>query len=320
MALAMLVSSAGRRVELLRCFRADAAALGVELSVVAVDVDPRMSAACQEADVALAVPPCTEPSFTERMLEICRLHGIDLVVPTIDTELETLAAHADAFAEAGAHVVVSSAATVALARDKLATARWLAGHGIPVPRTASIAEIVRDAAAWTWPVILKPRRGSSSAGLVICESPAALAHHAGLEGYVGQEYVRGEEYTVNLYFDRAHRLRCAVPHLRHEVRAGEVSKGVSRRHQGLDAIARSVGQRLPGPLGPLCFQAVAGADGSLAVLEINARFGGGFPLAHRAGARFTRWLLEEQLGLPLTASDDWSEGVVMLRYDAAIFR
>jgi len=55
------------------------------------------------------------------------------------------------------------------------------------------------------------------------------------------------------------------------------------------------------------------------VFEINARFGGGFPLAHRAGARFSRWLLEDVLGLQSSAQNNWQEDLVMLRYDAAIF-
>jgi len=47
---------------------------------------------------------------------------------------------------------------------------------------------------------------------------------------------------------------------------------------------------IPGLFGAICFQAIVGADGPV-VLEINARFGGGFPVTHRAGARFTQWLL-----------------------------
>jgi carbamoyl-phosphate synthase large subunit len=57
----------------------------------------------------------------------------------------------------------------------------------------------------------------------------------------------------------------------------------------------------------------------MCVFEVNARFGGGYPLAHEAGAHFTRWLLEESTGLPLTATSVWEEGVLMLRYDAAFF-
>ena len=61
-----------------------------------------------------------------------------------------------------------------------------------------------------------------------------------------------------------------------------------------------------------------GANG-FKVFEINARFGGGYPLAHRAGAPFSRWLLEEAAGRPGSAHNDWEEGVTMLRYDAAMF-
>jgi carbamoyl-phosphate synthase large subunit len=76
---------------------------------------------------------------------------------------------------------------------------------------------------------------------------------------------------------------------------------------------------LPGPRGPLCYQAIIEADGHAKVFEINARFGGGYPHADYAGACFAQWLLEECAGLPSTASNDWLEGVAMLRFDSAIF-
>ena len=60
-------------------------------------------------------------------------------------------------------------------------------------------------------------------------------------------------------------------------------------------------------------------DGSAGIFEVNARFGGGYPLAHEAGAHFTQWLLEEVAGLPSTASARWEEGGLLLRYDAAFF-
>ena len=80
----------------------------------------------------------------------------------------------------------------------------------------------------------------------------------------------------------------------------------------------------PGAYGALNVQVFVAGDvhepASLAVIEINARYGGGFPLSLEAGADFPRWMLEELLGLPTTASpDDWRSGLVMLRYDAAVF-
>jgi carbamoyl-phosphate synthase large subunit len=63
------------------------------------------------------------------------------------------------------------------------------------------------------------------------------------------------------------------------------------------------------------------SHGSAYVHEINARFGGGYPLADHAGASFARWLLEEATegGRTVSAADDWREGVVMIRYDEAVY-
>lgn len=316
----ILFSSAGRRVELIQCFRASAAALGVELRVIAVDLDPQQSAACQVADLALPVPRCDHPEFVDAVVGICADQGVDLVVPTIDPELPPLSRHADRFRAAGAWVAVSEPAVVDIARDKLRTAQFLAGHDIPAPRSAAVAEVVAAPDAWTWPVLAKPRAGSSSIGLHLLTSPDQLARLQPDDGQMVQELLRGQEYTVNLFFDRAGRMRCAIPHRRCEVRAGEVAKGLTQRHAELERIAWLLGDTLRGARGVLCFQAITDDRGLPTVFEINARFGGGYPLAHRAGAPFAQWLLEEATGQPLNAHNDWQDGVLMLRYDAAIFR
>jgi carbamoyl-phosphate synthase large subunit len=65
---------------------------------------------------------------------------------------------------------------------------------------------------------------------------------------------------------------------------------------------------------------VGGEPGQLAVIEMNARFGGGYPLSYAAGADFPLALVQDALGLPATARlDGWQDGLVMLRYDAAVF-
>ena len=316
----ILVSSAGRRVGLIDCFRDSAEALGVDLRVLAVDLDPAMSAACQAADLALPVPRCTEPAFIERLVEICRVHAVDLVVPTIDTELENLSRHRHRFHAIRTGVSVPAPDLVRMSRDKLRTARFLAGHEIPVPRSGTIEAALAGAASWRWPLIVRPRDGSSSIGIHIVTSPDQLAGLRLPDTYFAQELVRGDEYTVNLFFDRSGELRCAIPHLRCEIRAGEVAKGITRRHARLERIAWTMGCALRGARGALCFQAVVDPTGAVAVFEINSRFGGGYPLAHRAGAVFCQWLIEEIVDLPVSAHNDWQDGVVMLRYDRAIFR
>jgi carbamoyl-phosphate synthase large subunit len=318
--LAVLFSSAGRRVELINCFRADAARLGINLKTVAVDVDPALSAACQAADVSRKVPRCDRPDFISKLLEICAAEGVKLIVPTIDTELEVLAENRAAFAKIGVEVAVSSPEIVRMARNKRETSRFLAEAGIATPRTESLRDFKAHLAEWAFPVILKPSAGSSSIGIHILRDAAQLKSlELSSVDYVAQQLCEGKEFTVNMFFDAAGRLRSVVPHERLETRGGEVSKGVTRRVPALDAAARKMAAKLRGARGALCFQAIAAPDGSTWVFEINARFGGGFPLAHRAGACFSRWLLEEVVGLPSSTSEDWKEGTLMLRYEAAVF-
>jgi carbamoyl-phosphate synthase large subunit len=99
--LKLLLTSAGRRVELLRCFRADAAALGLDFEVHAADLHPHLSAACAEADHSIEVPRCDSPHYADALLDYCCAQGIGLLVPTIDTELLPLARAAGASARPG---------------------------------------------------------------------------------------------------------------------------------------------------------------------------------------------------------------------------
>lgn len=309
----VLISSAGRRAALLGAFREAGAG-----AVHACDLNPDLSAACRLADTAHTVPRCDAPGFVEAVEAIVRDNGIRLVVPTIDTELPAYAEAAGRFAALGARVHVSDPATIAVVRDKQLTMQVLGAAGVPVPETRTEAELRADPQALGWPVFAKPSGGSASRGLAVYRSADELP-----EGFpepmIFQTRLSGPEYTVNIFVDQAGELRCAIPHLRLQTRAGEVEKGRTERRADLAAIARKVAAALPGARGVLCFQVIDDPRHGPCVFEVNARFGGGYPLAHQAGARFADWLLDEIEGRPCRAHDGWREGVTMLRYDDAVF-
>lgn len=313
-ALPVLISSAGRRAALVRAFRE----AGPRMRVHACDLDPDLSSACALADEAHAVPRCSDPAFIDRVEEIVRRHGIRLIVPTIDTELPAYAAAAARLAAAGAHVHVSPPEVIAVARDKMRTMAVLAEAGAPVPETLDEAGLRAEPGRIGWPVFAKPVGGSASRGLGIYPSPDALPADFP-EPMMFQPRLSGPEYTINMFIDRAGALRCVVPHRRLQIRAGEVEKGRTTRRDDLHRLAVLVHRALPGARGVLCFQVIDDAARGPQIIEINARFGGGYPLAHHAGARFADWLVEEVEGRPCSASDDWRDGVTMLRYDDAVF-
>lgn len=302
---------------LIGCWRRAARELGIELQVLAVDVDPDLSAACQVADARFSVPVCDDPNYIKTVLDICKSESVDLVIPTIDNELLPLADAAERFAACGTRVHVGPSSVIRAVRDKAQTMDVLGGAGLPVPHTAILEEIRTESYEWRSPLFLKPRSGFSSRGLKLIVSPDDIPKDVS-EPMIVQEYLDGPEYTVNVFVDGTGTLRCAVPHERLRVRAGEVEKGITRRDEAIESLAAGIVDVL-GIRGVFCFQVIKDKKTGPQIIEINARFGGGYPLADRAGAKFCRWLLEEFTGRPLTANNRWQENVLMLRYDEAIF-
>jgi carbamoyl-phosphate synthase large subunit len=316
----VMISSAGRRVALLQTFRQSLANLGLEGKLLAVDVQ-RLSAAFHAADAGFLVPRCTSDAFIPTMLELCKTHEVKLLVPTLDPELQPYAQHRAEFAAIGTTVAISSPQVVAIGSDKAQTHAWLVSQGFPAPRQGDPQAVLANQDAWPWPLIAKPIQGSSSIGVVQVDSPEALRMATRSGEHIVQSIAPGKEYTVSVYVDRHGRCHCAVPRRRLEVRGGEVSKGMAVRIPEVQQLARAIAERLPGAYGVLNVQIFWDEKtGELTVIELNARFGGGYPLAWQAGARYSQWLIEDLLGLPSTASwEGWEDGLVMLRYDDAVF-
>jgi carbamoyl-phosphate synthase large subunit len=79
-------------------------------------------------------------------------------------------------------------------------------------------------------------------------------------------------------------------------------------------------ESLPGAIGCITVQCFLRSDGEIFFIEINPRFGGGYPLAYEAGADFPSWIMQLYHGqTPQVAIDEWEDNLVMLRYDDAVF-
>ena len=224
---------------------------------------------------------------------------------------------------AGAAVLVSEPATIEICADKGRSSRWLSDNGFAVPTQYSLDDDlaeVRRLSPDHWPLFFKPRQGSSSVGAHPVGSLAELEVAVDRHGPgVAEELVVGDEYTMDCWVDPSGACVGVVPRLRLATRAGEISKGVTVRHERLESEVRAILQALPGVRGPATVQAMMTSQGPR-YIEINPRFGGGYPLSHQAGAWYTAALAAETMGKPVDpAWFSWDDDVVMLRYDEAVF-
>ena len=278
-----------------------------------------MSSAANLADASFIVPRCTSDEFIPFMLDLCRKEGIRVIVPTIDTELPVYSEYRSAFADIGVTIPISSPETIKIGYDKISTHRWLMQQAFPTVEQASAQSALSQ--GFSFPAIAKPVRGSSSIGVTRVENREELHQASRGTDYVVQTIAQGHEYTVSTLVNREGRCVCAVPRRRLEVRHGEVSKGMTVRSEALEDLASRISEALPGAYGPLNVQIFMDEEsGDLNVIEINARFGGGYPLAFESGAHYPKWIIEEILNLESTArADGWQDQLVMLRYDDAVF-
>jgi len=283
----VLFTSAGRRVELLRLFRAAYEDLGLKGSIVAVDIDP-LASALQVADRAYIVPRVSDPKYVPTLVRICEKEKINLVFPLIDPDIPVLAAHKDEIERTGARVVVVSHEAATVTQDKWLTYKFLLELGIPTPKSWIPSDV--NVEALPYPVFLKPRVGSAGKQTFKVDSPEELRFFLKrVHDPLIQEFLPGPEITNDVICDFEGEVLGVVSRKRIEVRSGEVSKGKTVYHPEIIEYCVKIAKGLKA-IGPITIQCML-REGKPYFTEINARFGGGVPLGIRAGVKSPHWLL-----------------------------
>jgi len=313
----VLVAAAGRRTTLVRAFVDATGARGGR--TIAGDVDP-LAPALYLADDAVRLPRTTDAGYLRALLDVVERHGVALLVPTIDTDLASLAESSDVLRSAGCRLALSSAAFVGITGDKQRTGEAFRSLGIDVP--TSWLPPIDDIGGLPERVVVKPRNGSASVGV----HRVGRDQVAGMIGLVAdpivQEVLDGPEITIDALLDFDGRPLHYVPRRRIKTLGGESIEGVTLEHDAsfeawiVDVMKRAASL---GAAGPLTIQAFRTARGPV-LTEINPRFGGGFPLALAAGGAYPDWLLDLVAGRTIEARlGDYEPGLYMTRYHVEHF-
>ncbi|PQZ57248.1 MULTISPECIES: ATP-grasp domain-containing protein [Bacillus] len=314
----ILFTSSGRRVALIKKFKEAFKQEGIKGKIFTADLK-ETAPTIYFSDKHFIVPHVNEEGYINELLKICRSEMINLIIPLIDTELMLLANKAKVFEGIGVKVLVSSMELNKIANDKKYTYNFFVSNNIPTPRVFSDEEIERK--EYQFPLLIKPYDGSSSKGVTKIMNEKELEFFKEyIPNAMIQEYVSGEEYTIDIMVDFYGNIKTIVPRLRIETRAGEVSKGMTKKDIEIIKAAETVIKALPNPIGCITLQCFKKEDGQITFIEINPRFGGGIPLSIEAGANFPLWTIKMCQGEVFIDKDfNWRENLTMLRYDEAVF-
>lgn len=308
----VLVTGAGgpAAVSVMKSLRADPTVV-----LLAADIDPWAAGLyLLPPEARTLIPRGEDPSLVSVVFCTCVSLGVDVLVPTVDTELRPLAQARGQFAGAGIQLLLAPDEALAVTLDKLALARRCAGK-VRVPRTELLTGT--DPRTWEYPVVVKPRQGSGSRDISVVESAQALAAMGARDGFLIQEYLPGEEYSIDVLADVNGHVVASVPRVRERVDSG-VSVAGRTVH---DAELELFGTRVATATGLTYIanvQCRRDRAGRPALLEVNPRVPGTLPLTVASGIDMPRMALDSLRGHPLPDHADFRE-VAMVRYLDELF-
>jgi len=312
----ILFTCAGRRAYLLRYFRKELDTSCPGSKIYATDMQLN-APALVFADEKIQVPSVYADNYLSITLDICKDKRVDMLISLNDLELPLLAAHREEFERQGTKVLVSSPEVIDISFDKYKTAQFVESIGLKSPQTYIDYNIALEAVRsgkLRFPLVLKPRWGSGSIGIEYVGDiddmevtyrllekkvkKSILSDASGSKDYILiQENISGPEYGLDIMNDLSGKYRSVSVKRKLSMRAGETDKAITVDNNELSKIGRCLGENLH-HIGNLDCD-VLERNGEYYVLELNPRFGGGYPFSYEAGVNFPKaiikWLLGEDI-------------------------
>lgn len=320
MAKKILFTSPGRRYELINFFKEEFN--GYEF--IGADAF-KTSPAAYILDRVYEVPLKIDENYVDEVIEICKNEKPEFLIPLLDPELPFFSKNKKRFDEIGVHVWVPDYDTVELSNDKYLTHTKFKTSGINLPETWLLKDFLSENILPSYEkLVLKPATGSASKGIykVLPEEVRSVtaAEMLDVNTYIVQEHINFEyEVTVDLFGDGGGNIIEYCQRKRISTRGGEVEKGITLNLPEVKDLIKKVVSELK-ILGVVNIQVMV-ERGKVYLGEINPRFGGGYPLAHKAGANLIQHIKSYMNKTPYENINGarYKSDFYMLRYDNAIY-
>lgn len=313
----ILISAAGRRVSLVEAFKKAVRKYNIKSKIFTTDLDITQSPAAFISDKSFNIGKFENNNYIDDLLKICLFNKISIIIPTLDTELKVISENIKIFQEHNINVIISSNQLINIFNDKKLSEKFFNNKGI---RTPLIFEVPED---FIFPVFIKPKYGSNSKGTYMANNideikPSDLIS----DDYIIMEYIdknKFQEYTIDMYYDKNSFLISIVPRIRLKVVGGESNQGITKKNHVLKFVKDNF-DNIKGFIGCVTLQIFSNIDQEIIAIEINPRFGGGYPFSLNAGANFPEFIVREYLlNEKLTYDETWLDNCLNLRYDKEFY-
>jgi carbamoyl-phosphate synthase large subunit len=271
--------------------------LSAEHELHMADIDPLAAGLyLVPPDRRLIIPRGDTPELVPALHRACRERRIEALLPTVDTELAPVAEARNGFEAIGVALPISPFKCLRICRDKQLLMDAVKGR-VPIPDNEPLTDAVA-ARVDSFPRFAKPREGAGSRGAIRIDNRADLDKQPKDGSVMLQEYLPGEEYSVDVYVRRDGRVIAAVPRARMKIDSGiAVASRTVDVPDVIEAAVRTA--EIIGVRGVANVQFKRAADGMFKLLEVNPRFPGTLPLTGAAGVDMPKLMADELAGKTL---------------------
>lgn len=312
MPIRILIASAGRRNYLVEWFRHAILAEGLDGEIVVGDAD-REAPSRYSADCFVHLPRFDAPGYGTQLGKICTDLNIDLALSLNDYENSLWSELGLNVSQSGTKFLCPAPRVQQALEDKLAGYAILKEYGINVPLTTSATKLLdgtHDPSDFGSEVIIKNRFGSGSFGLRITTAARLLedlnttllkvrdrrgrcvsTRDEAADQLVLQRHVAGNEYGMDIVNDFAGNFICNLVRKKAGMRDGETSSAITVAPESFRDIAKTIAG-FTKHNGLIDTDIIRDEDGVDWAIDINPRFGGGYPFSHFAGANIPRLYLQ----------------------------
>ena len=295
----ILFTCAGRRNYLINYFKD---ALNGNGKIFAAD-QTLLAPALVDADVAITLPNIYDENYISALKEVILKHKINAVISLNDFELPILSKHKTELENTGTKVILSNEDVINIAFDKMETFNFIKQIGLNTPKTVTNFKAAKSAinnGTLKFPLVVKRRWGSASVGIDFPETMEELELAFTLQqlklkksildnviqsdfdnAILIQEKLVGIEYGMDILNDFEGNYIGTFVREKLSMRSGETDKAVSVIDPKFENIGKTISAHLK-HIGNLDCD-VFYVNNKLYVLELNPRFGGGYPFSHEAG-------------------------------------
>jgi carbamoyl-phosphate synthase large subunit len=227
-----------------------------------------------------------EVNYMMKLEQVINDHNIEVLMPSSGYDIQPYSKHRKQIEELGAKPVVSDLESMEICYDKMMTFQKLNGK-FDMPFTTTNPDKIPE-----FPIIAKPRREKGGYNMMIIEHENDLRQATSkFPDLIFQEYLPGAEYTIDVLCDLNKKPLVAVPRIRLETIGGISTKGKVVHDPQIERICMDIADYV-GIRGPCCIQMKEAKDGTLKLVEVNPRMGGGTIFAALAGVNFPALILD----------------------------